>query len=404
MAKVKLVAVAKDEAAYLPEWIFHHLTIGFDEIDIHVNNTSDNTWELKNKLKALSQVNFIDADPIFSGGYVFPQEEVYEQALLSARADGFTHMMFLDIDEFWFSPSIDFSIKDFIQKHHDKHICSFKWLCKTNETEFSSIYEPLKGNSVRQVKTLFNVNLAIKKVDIHNVNVENGEYFLGDGKPWKFGVYHKNASCVRGDYFSTDVDPFYVVHRMHRSEMEYISLLSRGRPERAMKSKTIFKDNRNGYIKLATKKNARDVDVIGREEAAIGYSKFIERFELEEYLNKAQDFVLNRYKLTLDNIAKSGADEEEVLNKILSYLTDKKLRAVFKQYQERLNPVRDLKTQAYIKSAMLLKEAAINVEKFDLMLAEELMFKAHVLKPSGRHIAQKLEEYRAELKEQQGVN
>jgi len=116
MAKVKLVAVAKDEAAYLPEWIFHHLTIGFDEIDIHVNNTTDNTWELQNKLKALPQVNFIDADPIFSGGYVFPQEEVYEQALLSARAEGFTHMMFLDIDEFWFSPSIEFSIKDFIKK------------------------------------------------------------------------------------------------------------------------------------------------------------------------------------------------------------------------------------------------------------------------------------------------
>lgn len=45
--KVKLVAIAKDEAAYLPDWIFHHLYFGFDSIDIYVNNTTDNTYDLK---------------------------------------------------------------------------------------------------------------------------------------------------------------------------------------------------------------------------------------------------------------------------------------------------------------------------------------------------------------------
>lgn len=48
--KIKLVAIAKDEAAYLPEWIFHHLYFGFDQIDIYVNNTSDNTFALGEQL------------------------------------------------------------------------------------------------------------------------------------------------------------------------------------------------------------------------------------------------------------------------------------------------------------------------------------------------------------------
>jgi hypothetical protein len=33
--KVKLVAVAKDEAVGLPRWIFHHLFFGIDSIDIN---------------------------------------------------------------------------------------------------------------------------------------------------------------------------------------------------------------------------------------------------------------------------------------------------------------------------------------------------------------------------------
>ena len=43
LIKIKLAAIARDEAAYLPEWIFHHLDFGFDEIEIYINNTVDNS-------------------------------------------------------------------------------------------------------------------------------------------------------------------------------------------------------------------------------------------------------------------------------------------------------------------------------------------------------------------------
>lgn len=37
----KIIAVAKDEGAYLAEWIFYHLYKGFDEIEVLINRTTD---------------------------------------------------------------------------------------------------------------------------------------------------------------------------------------------------------------------------------------------------------------------------------------------------------------------------------------------------------------------------
>ena len=38
-ARVKLCAIAKNEGAYIADWVFHHLHFGFDAIEIWVNGT-----------------------------------------------------------------------------------------------------------------------------------------------------------------------------------------------------------------------------------------------------------------------------------------------------------------------------------------------------------------------------
>ena len=50
-AKIKLVAIAKNEAAYLPQWIHHHFSIGFNEIEIFINDTTDNSLAICEKKK-----------------------------------------------------------------------------------------------------------------------------------------------------------------------------------------------------------------------------------------------------------------------------------------------------------------------------------------------------------------
>lgn len=83
--KIKLIAIAKDEAAYLPDWIFHHLYFGFDSIDIYVNNTTDNTNDLKLFLEKEHRVSFIDGDSFFDPSVAKPQESVYKHALDLAK-------------------------------------------------------------------------------------------------------------------------------------------------------------------------------------------------------------------------------------------------------------------------------------------------------------------------------
>ena len=59
MASIKLVAIAKDEAAYLAEWIYHHLSIGIKEIDVYLNGVTDNSYKLMRLIHAKHRnVNF----------------------------------------------------------------------------------------------------------------------------------------------------------------------------------------------------------------------------------------------------------------------------------------------------------------------------------------------------------
>jgi hypothetical protein len=96
--KVKLVAIAKDEAAYLPDWIFHHIYFGFDHISVYVNNTTDNTEKLKERLSLNTQVSFLDGDKYFNHGNVAPQISIYKAELKLSKKQGFTHVELMKVN------------------------------------------------------------------------------------------------------------------------------------------------------------------------------------------------------------------------------------------------------------------------------------------------------------------
>jgi len=67
--KIKLVAIAKDEAAYLPEWIYHHLHFGFDEIEVYVNFTTDNSYEVLAAIAKHHPVRYRNAEYLVNPEY-----------------------------------------------------------------------------------------------------------------------------------------------------------------------------------------------------------------------------------------------------------------------------------------------------------------------------------------------
>ncbi|MEI8640734.1 glycosyltransferase family 2 protein [Pseudoalteromonas sp. Hal099] len=213
--KIKLVAIAKDEAAYLPEWIFHHLYFGFDAIDIYVNNTTDNTHELSLYLAPLESVSFIDGDSYFLSGLKTPQQNVYSSAFTKAKEQGFSHIMFLDIDEFWTPLDMSTSIKDCLNLLR-ADVISFEWLNKFEDNKFSPALESeISGEHHRLVKTLMSLNLNSEKLDIHNIEVEGAINVLADGTKPIFSDGNQQLSKVG------EIKPYLIIHRMYRSSLEY---------------------------------------------------------------------------------------------------------------------------------------------------------------------------------------
>lgn len=221
--KIKLAAIAKDEAAYLPEWIHHHLYFGFDEVEVYVNNTTDNTFELLEKIKDKYPIKVVNADFIFEkDSKAHFQVAAYSIILKKAIEEKFTHVMFLDIDEFWTPLDFKTNIKDCLSILNDPDIVSFEWCLKWNEED--KFKRPFSEENIvskyQIVKTILKTSLPIDDIFVHNVASPNAQYLLADGSTFENDSAHK--ASVDGVNKFGKVKDFYILHRIYRSPMEYL--------------------------------------------------------------------------------------------------------------------------------------------------------------------------------------
>lgn len=86
--------IAKNEEPYLLEWVAHYRLLGFDEIVVYENNSTDQSLAL---LKALAAAGKIICRPWSHGAREAPQITAYKDALAKARTDW---ILFVDTDEF----------------------------------------------------------------------------------------------------------------------------------------------------------------------------------------------------------------------------------------------------------------------------------------------------------------
>ena len=86
--------IAKNEAPYLVEWIAYYRLLGFDEIVIYENNSTDSSSEL---LKKLAEAGKIKHRPWKLGRNESPQTTAYQDAIRKAKTDW---ILFVDADEF----------------------------------------------------------------------------------------------------------------------------------------------------------------------------------------------------------------------------------------------------------------------------------------------------------------
>lgn len=118
-----LVAVAKDEGPYLWEWVAHHKAIGFDEIILFQNDSTDGTDEILSLLQEHGIIQYLyNSAP--AGKH---QARAYKR---SARQPAFMKadwVMALDLDEFLTIKTGQGHLKDFWKVFGDQDCVFVNW-------------------------------------------------------------------------------------------------------------------------------------------------------------------------------------------------------------------------------------------------------------------------------------
>ncbi|WP_324689888.1 glycosyltransferase family 2 protein [Cobetia sp. D5] len=248
MGKVtyRVCAIAKDEAPYLAEWVFHHHYFGFESIVVYINRTTDSSVEV---LKALQQyvpgleyeiVDWVDYCGPEIGGKI--QVISYAKDIARCKDLNVDYWMPLDIDEFWtpsdFSTNIDNHVRSITE---GQEAISYPWYCEIGYSEPFAIFTPSsRFHFGSHVKTLCPRPWeSIRRVRIHRPVFYNLTVVDPSGDQ---AIFQKERPQLL-EKSSIKKRSAYIIHRMNRSEVEYFALLKKGQP----KSKDDLKTNRSGY-------------------------------------------------------------------------------------------------------------------------------------------------------------
>ncbi|PXF31979.1 hypothetical protein WH50_07180 [Pokkaliibacter plantistimulans] len=320
LPNIKLVAVAKDEAPYLADWIFHHLYFGFSAIDIHINRTTDNSEEILRSIRSrFPSVNFYYndwVDQVSDAVSTKIQQISYAQSFHNNK-NHYDYILFLDIDEYWTPKDFETPITSHLQ-HLGKNLpVAYEWLCEFGSNDnFTSLQSEFKCFQNGLVKTLLPSNTEIKFFRCHvPVYAKPTTTLLANGN--EFIPESNNPQILQRSKVS--VKDAYIIHRMFRSELEYLSSLYRGNPE----NNSLLKLNRQGGFE---RDRHDSINVMLPAEAFEKYSlereRFIKLLSLDHLITSAQEMVTSRAQKSIDEIPKSLAVSRNQTYAVLKGIND----------------------------------------------------------------------------------
>ncbi|GBL05439.1 glycosyltransferase family 2 protein [Glaciecola sp. KUL10] len=322
--KIKLAAIAKNECAYLPEWIAHHLYFGFDDIEVHYNRTSDNTLDLVERYKASTAVKFINADEYFYEAAINPQIVLYKQILASAYRDKYSHVMFLDIDEFWTPRDLKQSIYSAIVDMLEFDSISFEWCNKIeDDTPFTNaIQETLSYERALHVKSIIRcTSTPPQKMNPHNIRDNNLKQCLADGTLFIAGesAMNERMAQISIDEKNKPLKSSFILHRMYRSQIEFVAGLGKANPEQQVSALQPIKSNRRrGY---ASNKNSEQISFPVDAFAAYRDCITAELVSSQDTTKQGQQFVLAQYSNVLNIIENADKDAYKLIIESLARIT-----------------------------------------------------------------------------------
>jgi hypothetical protein len=229
---VSVVAIARNEAAYLTEWVYHHLQFGFHKLIVGINRTDDQSLEVLGRLKRVygerlhfEEIDFIDKAT--RGPNLQMQNMSYAYlAEMEVRQGNSDAIMMIDIDEFWTPSDFQSSISDVLENLPEHDMVSFHWCMQdVDEFPFSPPFKNTQyyvdSNIEHWVKTLFKTDCYddIQFFGPHR-QITQSESVRIDASGIEVEPKHKGFSQVAPDL---DKLSAFVLHRVKRSEIEYLA-------------------------------------------------------------------------------------------------------------------------------------------------------------------------------------
>ncbi|QWF22526.1 glycosyltransferase family 2 protein [Nocardioides sp. LMS-CY] len=257
---VKLCAVAMNEGPYLADWIFHHLHFGFDAVEIWINGTDDPSEVIARRVSAIHpSVEFSNADGLLeaciAGGRYF-QYEAYARMAEKAEADGFSHIAFLDLDEYWVPHDFVSPVREFLPDPYAVNVVSFPWAFDVADSDaipFENAFASrLRIQMDHHVKSVVRLDDRVVQFRPHTARTRAGRRLLiRDRFPMANRRLQQWGSFIDFESLSAtwnSIPEAYVLHRIHRSQVEYLASLRKA--PRRVAGGSPYRDNRTGFKPL----------------------------------------------------------------------------------------------------------------------------------------------------------
>lgn len=286
MGRIKLCAIAKNEGAYLADWISHHLHFGFDGIEVSINGTTDRSVAVLRRIgSAVPHIEFSVRDRLLADslatGKSF-QFRAYARMAARARRQGYSHVAFLDLDEYWLPRDFASSVHSFVPADADVNVVSFPWLVDVpdpHRPRFASLIDPLpRLQADPHVKSIVALDDRVRQFRTHTARTHSGgRLLIREPFPMVDERAQQWGSLITQDHLiqrHAQVPEAFVLHMMHRSSQEYVACLGQGLRQTGQNLN--LKSNRSGFVPRATPM----LDLSPHPEAITAYRAARDRFRV----------------------------------------------------------------------------------------------------------------------------
>lgn len=317
-ARVKLCAIAKDEGPYVADWVFHHLHLGFEAVEVWVNGSTDGTAKILRRIGAAHpQVVQRNADRLLQrcleSGEHF-QQKAYAKLARRAKQEGFSHVAFLDLDELWTPRDGVTPVTAFVpDEASDVNVVSFPWFLDVPDHDRAPFSHPWTDRvglqADRHVKSVVRFDGRVQAFREHTARTTGGTRLLvRDPFPLEDVREQRSGAFVTQAYLAAHggvLPEAFVLHAVNRSHDEYLATLTKGLRQTGHDLE--LKTNRIGYLTTAAPLLtwAPPPRVLRAYHRA--RRRFLEPLGLEPLVRRAQEQALARAEALAADVARDPA-------------------------------------------------------------------------------------------------